>query len=138
MKGRAETSKLPFRAKLYTMPFYVIYPRKIHVRTLVKKYASVEIHTLYVIRYKSVSLTLKQAKRASMRYRKVTKRATLSSLKPRANGRNIVGQELPILLDVTCCVRLHTLLHVVGGCCIRLHTTANTDATTPNIIGPTM
>ena len=68
----------------------------------------------------------------------MTKRATLSSLKPRANGRNIVGQELPILLDVTCCVRLHTLLHVVGSCCIRLHTTANTDATTPNIVGPTM
>ena len=40
------------------------------------------------------------------------------SLKPRANGRNIVGQQLPILLDVTCCVRLHTLLHVVGCCCV--------------------
>ena len=25
----------------------------------------------------------------------------------------------------------------VGSCCIRLHTTANTDATTPNIVGPT-
>ena len=35
-------------------------------------------------------------------------------LKPRANGRNIVGQQLPTLLDVTCCVRLHTLLHVVA------------------------
>ena len=68
----------------------------------------------------------------------MSKRTTLSSLKPRANGRNIVGQQLPILLDVTCCVRLHTLLHVVGSCCIRLHTTANTDATTPNIVGPTM
>ena len=32
----------------------------------------------------------------------------------RANGRNIVGQQLPTLLDVTCCVRLHTLLHVVA------------------------
>ena len=60
------------------------------------------------------------------------------SLKPRANGRNIVGQQLPILLDVTCCVRSHTLLHVVGSCCIRLDTTANTDATTPNIVSPTM
>ena len=35
-------------------------------------------------------------------------------LKPRANGPNIVGQQLPTLLDVTCCVRLHTLLHVVA------------------------
>ena len=128
---------MPFRAKLHTMPLYVIYPRKTYVSTR-EKFATVEIHTLYVIRCKSVSLTLKQAKRASMRYRKVTKRATLSSLKPRAYRRNIVGQQLPILLDVTCCVRLHALLHVVGSCCIRLHTTANTDATTPNIAGPTM
>ena len=35
-------------------------------------------------------------------------------LKPRENGRNIVGQQLPTLLDVTCCVRLHTLLDVVA------------------------
>ena len=34
-------------------------------------------------------------------------------LKPRVNGHNIVGQQFPTLLDVTCCVRLHTLLHVV-------------------------
>ena len=32
----------------------------------------------------------------------------------RANGRNIVDQQLPTLLDVTCCVRLHILLHVVA------------------------
>ena len=42
------------------------------------------------------------------------------SLKPRANGRNIVGQQLPTLLDVTCCIRLHTLLHLVGCCCVLL------------------
>ena len=41
-------------------------------------------------------------------------------IKPRANGRNIVGQQIPTLLDVTCCVRLHTLLHVVGCCCVLL------------------
>ena len=40
--------------------------------------------------------------------------------RPGANGRNIVGQQLPTLLDVTCCVRLHTLLHVVGCCCVLL------------------
>ena len=28
--------------------------------------------------------------------------------------------------------------NLVGSCCIRLHTTVNTDATTPNIAGPTM
>ena len=38
----------------------------------------------------------------------------------RANGRNIVDQQLPTLVDVTCCVRLHTLLHVVGCCCVLL------------------
>ena len=36
------------------------------------------------------------------------------TVRPRANGRNIVGQQLPTLLDVTCCVRLHMLLHVVA------------------------
>ena len=41
-------------------------------------------------------------------------------LKPHANGRNIVGQQLPTLLDVTCCVRLHTLLHVVGCCLLKV------------------
>ena len=34
---------------------------------LVKKFATVEIHTLYFFRWKSVSLTLKQTKRASVR-----------------------------------------------------------------------
>ena len=38
------------------------------------------------------------------------------SFKPRANGSNSIGQQLPTLLDVTCCVRLHTLLHVVACC----------------------
>ena len=32
----------------------------------------------------------------------------------RANGRNFVGQQLPTLLNVTCCVRWHTLLHDVA------------------------
>ena len=39
---------------------------------------------------------------------------------PHANGCNIVGQQLPTLLDVTCCVHLHTLLHVVACCCMLL------------------
>ena len=33
----------------------------------------------------------------------------------RANGRNIVVHQLPTLLDVTCCVRLHTLSYVLGS-----------------------
>ena len=32
----------------------------------------------------------------------------------------VVGQQLPTLLDVKCCARLHTLLHVVGCCCVLL------------------
>ena len=57
-------------------------------------------------------------------------------IKPRANRRNIVGQQLPTLLDVTCCVRLHTLLHVVGCCCVLLRkgwTGQTFKPTTPNI-----
>ena len=74
---------------------------------------------------------------------KILGRATLKlfgSVKPHANGRNIVGQQLPSLLDVTCCVRLYTLLHVVGCCCAKSETGqtfsyAQTDATTPNNVG---
>ena len=43
-----------------------------------------------------------------------SKSRTGTTLKPRANRRKIVGQQLPTLLDVTCCDRLHTLLHVVA------------------------
>ena len=32
----------------------------------------------------------------------------------RTHERNIFGQQLPLLLGVTCCVLLHTLLHVVA------------------------
>ena len=44
----------------------------------------------------------------------LTQSQVLLSSIVRANGRNIVGQQLPTLLDLTCCVRLHSLLHVVG------------------------
>ena len=48
---------------------------------------------------------------------KLTKLITKWSAVPRTNlGRNIVGKQLPTLLYVTCCVRLHTLLHVVAYC----------------------
>ena len=47
-----------------------------------------------------------------LRYRAVR----FLQLKPRANRRNIVGQQLPTLLDVTCFARLHTLLHVEACC----------------------
>lgn len=51
-------------------------------------------------------------------------------LKPRANGQTIFGQQLPILLDVACCLLLgvvvqsltHTNRHnIVGSCCVHLH-----------------
>jgi len=35
-------------------------------------------------------------------------------VKLRASGRNFLGQQLPTLLDDTCCVRLYTLLHVAA------------------------
>ena len=37
------------------------------------------------------------------------------------------------LLDVTCLVRLHTLLHVVGCCCAKFETGRTFEPTTPNI-----
>ena len=55
-------------------------------------------------------------------------------IKPCANGCNIVGQQLPTLFDVTYCVRLLTVLHVVESCCICLDTTAMTHETFPNIV----
>ena len=55
----------------------------------------------------------------------------------RANGRNIVGQKPPTLLDVTCWVRLHTMLHVVGSCRVKFETGQTFEPATPNIsFGP--
>ena len=46
------------------------------------------------------------------------------------------------LLDVTCCIHLHTLLHVVGSCCAKFETGQTfsnvqllLDTTTPNDVG---
>ena len=91
-----------------------------------------------------------------------TRKTEAEELKPRANGRNIVGQQLPTLLDVTCCVRLHTLLHVAQSlkpvklfrqqlttflffgdcrsvaqqCWIRLHSSSNiVEATNVHLLG---
>ena len=50
-------------------------------------------------------------------FRSISWQGSFSSrFKPRANGINIVGQKLPTLLDASCCVRLHSLLHVVVCC----------------------
>ena len=55
----------------------------------------------------------------------------------RANGRNIVGQKPPTLLDVTCCVRLHTMLHAVVSCRVKFETGQTLEPATPNIsFGP--
>ena len=52
----------------------------------------------------------------------------------------------PTLLDVICCVHLHTVLHVVACywefSCAKFETSqtfsyVQTEATTPNIVGPT-
>ena len=55
------------------------------------------------------------------------------TLRLRANGRNIVDQQLPALLDVTCCVRWLTLLHVVACCCAKFETGQTFQPLTPNI-----
>ena len=54
-------------------------------------------------------------------------------MKPRANGRNTVGQQLPTLLNVTCWVPKHTLLHVVGSDYAKFETCQTFEQTTPNI-----
>ena len=71
-----------------------------------------------------------------------------NTLKPHANGRNIVSQQLPnIVLHVasvcTPCCMLFMLLPVVGSCCAKFVTGQTfsymqTDATTPNIVRPAM
>ena len=62
------------------------------------------------------------------------KLSSLWEVKPRANGPNIVGQQLSTLLDVTCCVRLHTLLHwSVACCCAKFEAGQTFQPTTPNI-----
>ena len=55
------------------------------------------------------------------------------NVKPREKGRNNVYQQLPTLLDVTCCVRLHNLLRVVGSFCAKFETSQTFEPTTPNI-----
>ena len=91
-------------------------------------YVLMMVHSWNEIRYK---------------YRKIMRIILLHNIRLRANGRNIVDQQLPGLLDVTSCVRLHTLLHVVvqnffcsviakgeQQCWIRLHSSSNIVGTT--------
>ena len=49
------------------------------------------------------------------------------------HGHNIVGQQLPTLLDVTCYIHFHSLLHAVGSCCAKFETGPTFESTTPNI-----
>ena len=72
---------------------------------------------------------------SSKLYRSILCTSKLKSTKvnPRTNGRNIVGQQLPTLMDVTCCVRLHTLLHVVACCWAKFETGQAFQPTTPYI-----
>ena len=64
------------------------------------------------------------------------------NVKPRANRRNIFGQQLPTLLDVTASV-CTPVACCLKGCCAKFETGqafsyVQRDATTPNIVGPTM
>ena len=54
------------------------------------------------------------------KYRKIMRIILLHNIRLPENGCNIVDQQLPTLLDVTSCVHLHTLLHVVGCCSVLL------------------
>ena len=51
-------------------------------------------------------------------------------VKPHANRRNIVGQQLPTLLDVTCCL---PFAHPVACCCAKFETSQTFQPTTPQI-----
>ena len=57
--------------------------------------------------------------------------------------RKALVQTDATLLNITCCVCLHTLLRVVESCCAKFETGqtfshVRTDATTPDIFGPKM
>ena len=52
-------------------------------------------------------------------------------LKPQGNACNIVGQQLPTLLDFTVCICLHTLLQVVVCCWTKFETGQTFKPTTP-------
>ena len=99
-------------------------------------------YVIIVLQYRSICLSIRDSKMEGVSI-KILGRATLKRfgcVKPRANGGNIVGQQLPTLLDATCCVRLYTLLLVVGCYCAKFETGqtfsyVQTDATTPNNVG---
>ena len=55
-----------------------------------------------------------------------------SRLKPRANWRNIVGQQLSTLLHVTCYM-LRPFAHPVACCCAKFETSQTSQPTTRNI-----
>ena len=66
--------------------------------------------------------------------RRTSKKAiAVIRVKSHANWRNIVGQQLPTFLDVTCHGRMHTLLHVVGSCWAKFETSQTFEPATPNI-----
>ena len=62
------------------------------------------------------SSRLKKAKWRSMASTPGEKDTFSNQIKPHAMGRNFAGRQIPTFLDVTCRVRLHTVLHVVACC----------------------
>ena len=58
---------------------------------------------------------LEVSEKSSCLFKPVTRFFLLfCQVKPRAKGHNFPGQQLPTLLDDTCCVRFYALLHVVA------------------------
>ena len=58
----------------------------------------------------------------------------MQKVKPRKNGRDIITHEqLQKMLHVTCCVRLHACLHVVGSYCAKFDTSKTFELTTLKI-----
>ena len=95
-------------------------PRNLYVRTCVKFTFANKIEAIHKWSLVSVE-PLNFSFMLSTFYILFT-RSKFTCVRLRANGRNIVDQQLPTLLDVTCCVRLHTLLHVVACCCAKFET----------------
>ena len=93
--------------------------RNFNVRTCVKVTFANKIEAMHERSLVSVKVEHRSTFKLSTFYvikilRALTCVANSRQWKSTCNGRNMVDQQLPTLLDVTCCVRMHILLHV---CC---------------------
>ena len=93
--------------------------RNFNVRTCVKVTFANKIEAMHERSLVSVKVEHRSTFKLSTFYvikilRALTCVAKFASVEINLNGRNMVDQQLPTLLDVTCCVRMHILLH---ACC---------------------